>query len=357
MSAHSQTRQPGDTPKPEVVFVVGAGFSRDLGYPLTRDLLPLVADRLDARLRRQFDAVMLFHHPHWDNRNVTLPEIEPFLTELTANKDLLGTLRPQGRFDPPKLKRFQEELLRSIAGWFHEIHENKKSKQSQVLADFVERIESIGNSAIISFNWDYELDKALFGEGAPWRGLTPERYGLVQGKSQVPEVLKPHGSLNWYRGRSGQHIRRDLKKRLWKGENRRDSIYAFLRWRAPRSKSGRRYVPWIIPPTHWKDFKHPMMKQIWKRCVDRLSVAKQVYFLGYSLPEPDWHSRYVFRCGFHNQAEGVPSSKGPRGRPTGRAEVFVVNPDLLAFRRIEATVGWNCKWIPKTIAEWLTGGD
>jgi hypothetical protein len=349
------TREPDKVPKTEVVLVVGAGFSEGLGYPLTRHLLPLLAPRLNRELGDQFRAVVSFHHPRWDGREATLPEVEEFLTALTANQDLLHTFRPKGRFGPKDVRRFREELLRSIANWFHEIHEKPKPTQKrQILSDFVRRVKSKPNSAIISFNWDYELDKALFRDGGPWAPVSPARYGLDQENIDLPQILKPHGSLNWYRGRSGRRIRRDLRIRLWKGERAGESMYSFLRWREPRSSTGHRYLPWIIPPTHWKDFRHPMMKQIWKRCVDCLSVAKRVYFLGYSLPEADWHSKYVFRCGFHNQTEGFPPLAGPRGRKEGKAEVFVVNPDVLAFRRIEATVGWNCRWIPTTIAQWLT---
>jgi hypothetical protein len=96
-----------------------------------------------------------------------------------------------------------------------------------------------------------------------------------------------------------------------------------------------------------------MTKVIWKRCVDALSVAKRIYFLGYSLPPADWHSRYILRCGFHNQEEGLPLPNGQRAGPTGRARVYVVNPENSAFHRVEATAGYKCQWIPKTIGQWL----
>ena len=168
--------------------------------------------------------------------------------------------------------------------------------------------------------------------------------------SRWPEyALKPHGSLNWYPAKLGGHIRPHLRELLWKGKKK--EVYCFLRWREPRS-TRRRYVPWIVPPTHLKDFRHLMLRRIWQRCVEVLSAASHVYFLGYSLPSSDWHSRYIFRCGFHNQEVGRPNDGG-RYRPRGRARVSVVNPDPSAFRQIESAVGWKCDWVPKRIGRWL----
>ena len=75
------------------VFVVGAGFSADLEYPLTSQLLPRVRNRFDKAFSTQFDEVVRFHHPGWDRRRATLPDIEQLLTELSANEELLPAVR------------------------------------------------------------------------------------------------------------------------------------------------------------------------------------------------------------------------------------------------------------------------
>lgn len=335
------------------VFVVGAGFSFDLGYPLTSQLLPRVKTRFSRTFAEQFEDVVRFHHPGWDRRRATLPDIEQLLTELSANEDLLPAIRSDGPFDAATLGRFREDLLRHIAVWFHEIHGRHSPSDDRLLERFLKLINESENPAVISFNWDYELDKALFGSDRKSGHLTPESYGLNTGKLTIPALLKPHGSLNWYPSPSGRHIQHDLRFRLWSASGAQPSMYCFLRWRELRSKHGRRYIPWIVPPTHWKRFDHPMMKHIWKRCVDVLSTAHRVYFLGYSLPSADWHSRYIFRCGFHNQIEGLPLTGGTRAKRTGKAKVTVVNPDNSAVQRIETTCGVKARWIDSTIRTWL----
>ena len=95
---------------------------------------------------------------------------------------------------------------------------------------------------VISFNWDYELDEALFGKNGKSPDLTRESYGLNTGKLASPALLKPHGSLNWYPSRSGKHIQRDLRLRLWRSSGSEPSMYCFMRWRGyARRRDGDMY--------------------------------------------------------------------------------------------------------------------
>ena len=328
----------------KTVYILGAGFSQELGYPLTRQLLHLLPDGISPELKD----IVRFHYPRWDQRTDTLPDIEELLTALNANEELLPTLAAGGQFNVETVRRTRVRLLRDIADWFHKIHESRSLRQKKLLEEFSEQHAHKADS-IISFNWDYELDKALFDQqpGAQY-------YGIEHGAGNRPVLLKPHGSLNWYLESSVAHVKKDLLDCLYKGSGKEDdeSVYRFLRWRAPKSKLGREYDPWIVPPTHLKRFRHPMLRKLWERSVQVLSTAKRVYFVGYSQPEADWHSRYILRCAFYNQTHGVPQ-QGTRRRLTSQAKVTVVNPDAEAFRRIEETVGWRCEWVPSTVATWL----
>ena len=97
-----------------------------------------------------------------------------------------------------------------------------------------------------------------------------------------------------------------------------------------------------------------MLQQIWRTAVDCLSVVERIYFLGYSLPAADWHSRYIFRCGFYNQINGRPLETRGREKPTGRAKVFVVNrKDGEAYKRIQTVAGYGCTWIRRKAKDWL----
>jgi hypothetical protein len=267
---------------------------------------------------------------------------------VVAHEDLLPSLRRDGNFTAGDLKKLRANLLYEIASWFHELHEERRHANMHILDGFKNILSQHHNPVIISFNWDCELDRLLFGDS-----IEKHNYGLDKKVFTPPVLLKPHGSLNWYPSETGEHIKAELRRTLWKGtDGASESMFCFLRWRAPKS-SHRQYVPWIVPPTHVKKFEHGMMQRIWRACVDCLSVAKRVFFVGYSLPTADWHSRYIFRCGFHNQREGRPHNGKDRGRPTGPGKVYVVNPDNSAFRRIELVADRRCVWLPITAKEWV----
>lgn len=47
------------------VYIIGAGFSKDLGYPLVSNLLSELSERLDDKLRRDLKKSLsfIFHPP------------------------------------------------------------------------------------------------------------------------------------------------------------------------------------------------------------------------------------------------------------------------------------------------------
>lgn len=332
----------------DVVYVIGAGFSAGLGYPLTKDLLNVAWKRLGKDDRRRLGKVIAFHHPDFNpDRKNTFPNIEQLLTEIAVNLELFSASRPaEGNFREAELRELQEILLSTIFTWFHEL--SHKALEVPWLQTVVQRIR-LQNAAIISFNWDLILDQVLFEEN-----LSGECYGLSASLGSGPFLLKPHGSLNWYEKPRVKQVEADKRTRIFSVRGK-DSIEAFLPYRGIKTSVGRRYMPLIIPPTFLKDFDKPVFRTLWNRCTEVLSTPKELIFLGYSLPTADQHAQFIFRCGFHNQLEGRLNPKGGRFSPTGAAKVTIVNPDEQAEKRIRAVAGprFKCKWIPKRISEWL----
>ena len=80
------------------VYVVGAGFSAGLGYPLTQTLLIDVWGRLQRSSREQLARIIKFHHPEFNaKRKTCYPNIEQLLTEIKVNRDLFDASRTGGR--------------------------------------------------------------------------------------------------------------------------------------------------------------------------------------------------------------------------------------------------------------------
>jgi hypothetical protein len=334
------------------VYVIGAGFSAGLGFPLTTELLPFALSAMDDAPRDQLTKILKFHFPAFEESNYeTYPNIEDLLTRIQVNKTLFHASRSlEGRFKERHLDEASTNLLYTITASFHKML--RSAEEQDWLVQFVAQIKST-NAAIICFNWDLVLDVAL-----TKNEISGELYTESPEIRNQPILLKPHGSLNWYLSEFGQHISVDKREILWGeaevGETNVawPAAYLFPFAREPKSEVGRRYVPWIVPPTYVKSFDHPFLQQTWRTCVSCLSQAKNVYFLGYSMPEYDFHSEFIFRCGFHNQREGMLRPKG-RAKPTNAARVVVVNPSKVATTRISSVLGVASEYFPMTVATWV----
>lgn len=335
-------------PYDNTVYVVGAGFSAGLGYPLTTNLLVEVWPKLKPDLQERLGKVIQFHHPNFNpKKNTSFPYIETLLTEIAVNLDMFGaSRRTEGAFARKELRKVQAELLTEIAHWFHSLYEEAQSEP------WLEKVTTLirrEKATVISFNWDLILDHGLFDDP-----IGPGMYGLGASQKSGPQLLKPHGSLNWYLGSQAQPIKETKKVRIHPGKGKNSEVWAFLPPRDVKTGNERMYTPFIVAPTFLKDFSHPISRELWRQCADALSVASRVVILGYSLPEADLQAKFIFRCGFHNQMVGTIRDKKTRNNATGAAHVTLISPDGAAAKRIEGVIGPDASfdWKPMKVEEW-----
>jgi hypothetical protein len=158
------------------VYVVGAGFSMALGYPLINDLLIRLWEwtHFPDDLRDRLGKVIKFHHLNFDPlRRTSFPNIEQVLTEMMANEDLFFASRSApGNFTLDDLLEIRKELLLTMSRWFHSIHDLAATKKKRVawLEKFKGMIQP--EDTIVSFNWDLVLEQLIFGAK-----LSPASYG------------------------------------------------------------------------------------------------------------------------------------------------------------------------------------
>lgn len=331
--------------KPRIVYIVGAGLSAGLKFPTIRNLLEEIWPRLrHAGLADELADVVRFHHPNFNPMlTATFINAEQLLSEMKANEQLFDSSRPAtGRFTSVELEHRRQGLLLEVAAWFHELQAKALVNPPAWLNRLVDRIKR-EHAQIISFNWDLVLDEVLFGND-----LRRRSYGL--GRRSGVRLLKPHGSLNWFEETNGRYLKVTKKFRLT--GKRPDRVFAFRPYRAPTS-TRRSYMPLIVPPVLNKEFESPLFHRLWQETVSMLSTASEVRFLGYSLPQADFHARFILRCGFHNQEHGELNANGRRKAATGRAMVTIVDPDPTVAPRIEDAVGWPCQYAPGTVEDWI----
>lgn len=332
------------------VYIIGAGFSADLGYPILSSLLSRLYERITPKTQKILIDVINFHYPKFE---VSLPperwpNIEQLLTRIAINIEFFDVVRgSEGNFKKADLKALQDDLLYSLSLWFEEISKQIDAGAEKWLSKFTREIKSKKNSAIISFNWDLVLDNLL---------STPPSKEIYLSK-----LFKPHGSLNWFLSNDIAKVADDKKEWLYKipvvYSTKREweyrGVQVFLPSRNIRSRAGKKYIPWIVPPTFLKKFDHKFLQQTWGKCTEKLSAATEIYFLGYSLPEADLHAQYVLHCGYHNQIDGYLGKNGRIKAGSTLPKTYIVNPSLSHAQHITNTVGQKCLWFRGSVKEWL----
>jgi hypothetical protein len=160
-----------------------------------------------------------------------------------------------------------------------------------------ERPESV---SIITFNYDIGVDIALTRSGfVPHYGLSVE----APENSSI-DLLKLHGSLNWSsEDGSGDILSFSILKYLnldWTfygspinlliGTNLQKHFLDY-------EKKGVRAEPLIVPPSWNKSDYHSSLTSVWAKAALHLSEAKNIFIIGYSLPETDSFFRHLYALG------------------------------------------------------------
>ncbi len=345
----------------KTVYVIGAGFSVGLGFPLTNGMLDYIWDGLDNPTKKLLPKIIEFHNGTF-NRNDLLshPNIEDLLTQIDTNIALFEhTRQEEGTFTKSEVEAVKNNILNTIVTKFHIQAEDvfgDLSSKFQWLSAFKKLVQE-QKATIISFNYDLIIEQLLFDND-----LSASHYGFGKGSREQIRILKPHGSLNWHAqtqddkatSETGK-IEENLRERLEDGVDNQ-VVYLFKKYRSPISKKPTRlYIPYIIPPTFLKNFEAPIYKKTMQQCVDVLGQANEIVFIGYSLPTSDFYAKFMLRCGFHSQEDGVIVSPKKRSAPTGASKVIVVNPSRDAAVNIKQTINPNTEfeWVASTASDWM----
>ena len=165
--------------------------------------------------------------------------------------------------------------------------------------------------AIVSFNWDEEVDYYFTKK----RNLNVVyTVGSWQAADDIL-ILKPHGSIGWFDvirgiGNEDTFFIAEGDERLSRDRRRILSFWDVARPVAIESDDEKREEmyfcpPIITPPTFAKSFEYPEQNWIWQDILEICSNAKQFVFLGYSLPQDD----YLTRAAIRNALQNNPRSK------------------------------------------------
>lgn len=302
----------------ENIVILGAGASADAGAPLMGNFFDLAERQLlqggfDTEEREEIAKVFesfselykIYAKATLDSRN-----LEAFFGAI----EMARITESFGVFEKERVEEIYTGLIKMIVRTLdNSIEFNNHPLPIRRAASslfhpegsypgFVADIASKGTEsfAIITFNYDVALDFELFARNIEFD------YALEkQSPSQALRLLKLHGSSNWAVAEENKGIKiysisEFMSKRgLTVVETAPHYSYA----RLPISKHLQDVLPskkvrsLVIPPTWTKSEYRDSIAMIWKQAAVELSEAKNIYVVGYSLPETDSFFRYLYALG------------------------------------------------------------
>jgi len=299
-----------------VVFILGAGASKEAGAPLMADFLDVAwrlwkAGRVNdyaAKFEEVFRGISSLQVVH-SKSQLDFDNIESVFAAFEMGKILK-------RLPGVKVESIDSriESLKTLIG--ATIEETmmlpvgaQRPKPPVPYRTFVEMVKYLRTEAtphrtvsIITFNYDLACDYALYHESVPI-DYALEGY---PGMEAVP-LLKLHGSLNWvYCPKLEKVVPWSLSSLLEKHHS--DSLVKvndqFYKLKTTPILSRFEYQsnsvipePVLVPPTWNKSEHHRNLSDVWSRAAKELSDAEDIFIIGYSLPATDSFFRYLYALG------------------------------------------------------------
>ncbi len=334
----------------DVVFILGAGCSKQCGAPLMADFLDTAStlySRGEVRektehFERVFKAIGALQAVH-SKSQLDLINIESVFTAFEV-ADTIG-----------KLPGFSEEEISNVLSSLREVivttleHSMKfpysgsstltpfpYSNFTNLLDHIIRDSNPKHTVSIITFNYDIAADIALDNAGFG------SDYGLeTSSSSNAIPLLKLHGSLNWAKDSNSGNIVplaiRDYRNKYhispWeKTGNCSIPIGTHLtEYFSKYTDIKIESEPVIVPPTWNKAEYHQILSRVWGRAAKELEEAEYIFIIGYSLTETDSFFRLLYALGTVSNT------------PLRRIEVFNPDDSQSIRERYESIMGTGAK--------------
>ena len=320
----------------KVIFIIGAGASKAIApkeIPAMNDFFHIASNfaRQDKHIKTTLNALEIYGL--LKNKEVNLERVLEQTTEL-----------PRNHGNP--WERPYDGLLLTLHKIFYIL--NEKYRPEPFIRCFEPIKDSLNDSTtFISFNYDVFLERAL-NEILDWKACfgycSEPLVGFIESpqadyaqsdksicdevyawgmeeydkaypqkratypKTEIPAVLKPHGSLNWFihSGKNPHAWVPDCNGLLLMGLNKETpSIPKFLGYNTVNSVKGEfkdkeffvgGILPAIVPPgkKFIENRKAEVFKKIYERVIQKLVEATILVIIGWSMSEFDTHYKLLF---------------------------------------------------------------
>ena len=302
-----------------IVFILGAGASKQANAPLMGDFLDvayelwklnLVKDA-DENFKAVFRGRSILKQVH-SNAQFNIQNIESVFAAFEMAK-MIGQFSDYSQKNIDVLvasmkKVIQRTLEETIV--FHKPNENGKYYAPEPYGTFTKLIDYLTREAkpkqkvsIITFNYDLAIDFALQLSRLPFSYYLEE-----PSDDEVIPLLKLHGSLNWAQC-SDKRCNKIVTLNFWDTPYFQQSYNFSSRETQARMRISR-ILPsfyhhekpvnsdsFIVPPTWNKSQYNLSIAPVWRRAAKELSDADSIFVIGYSLPSTDMFFRDLYALG------------------------------------------------------------
>jgi hypothetical protein len=280
------------------VFLFGAGASKAEGGLLTSELLfeslsnNEVSDEFTQIVKSFLKDLFGIEDINRLNSQKEIPSFEELLT--LTDLAILKQEEFSVSWDTCNLRQLREALIYCMARILRiklSVRTGEEPNQKyheQFINNILDEDNAVGNNCFLSLNYDILLDNPILNKyprididyGVSFRNMYEPRPGIGM------KLLKLHGSLNW----AFCPVCNSIK--LYREGKISDRIIAE---RIPCEIEGAIQHPLLIPPTWLKVYDNAYLVKIWLESEHALREANSVFFIGYSLPESDFHIRYLLK--------------------------------------------------------------
>jgi len=309
----------------KTVYVLGAGCSHHTGAPLLGDFL------VKARILMEGERDLIYKDSYerifkWiDELRSASYYVEIDLDNLEHIFSLADMLRQIGTDEGKQYfsdLRYlvMETLDRCQIRWTRNTY-NPDDLYSQFIKNLQElnkqRKNFIGQGTgpfeedvIITFNYDVMLDYAM-----EFNSIIPNYCLPISPSSGKFKLLKLHGSLNWAKCKSCEHLQIVPASPIPAGYfplpfgkngaqiNFKMVTHVLKNTKCEECHKEDTLEPIIIPPTWSKAIENSPLIKVWETAVEEIKNAFQLIVIGYSMPPTDTFFQYLLTLGLFSNAK------------------------------------------------------
>ncbi|MCB9772655.1 MAG: hypothetical protein H6754_08930 [Candidatus Omnitrophica bacterium] len=324
--------------KQKTVYILGAGFSYEAGFPLQTDILRRIQETKVGLLSGDttddfllLSELFLAHQERSDTlkeflTRVFSSSVNPSLEDVFTLLD--QTIAKRGfclKYSWKELNEINDSLKRAILTIFHysadKLRKNPVLFYNQFACHLLEERFKNGlaedSISVISLNWDTLIEDRIYeciestqtykkidvdycSYTTPIHKDCLHTPSLIQKAKKIYnlKILKLHGSINWLLCPNCNRLHTGLgsKESIWNlyVKPRKCESCKILS-DAKEAEKIPDMEPLFVTPTFTKVFDNTHIQMVWHNAHVEIAEADRIVFIGYSLPEADYHFRTLIK--------------------------------------------------------------